>query len=256
MKTVDDQPVALVTGASRGIGAATARELARRGYALVLVARSARALELLAGELGGFGCRVLPVPADLQEPAAPAQISRLAFAHFGRVDVLVNNAGIGSPGAMVAELSDQDIHTRVATNLVGPIALTRALLPPMIARRSGSIIFVASVASHIVLPSAAIYSATKSGLRSFALGLRREVMQHGVGVSVISPGFIDTDMTRSLTHVPKAAPELVARAIAAAIAHPRREVFVPSYYRLLAWVDRALPGVLDSVAPRASFMRI
>ena len=242
-----DRPVALITGASRGIGAATARELARRGYALALAARSADALALLAGELARAECPALPIPTDLQRPDEVQRLARLALGHFGRVDALVNNAGIGSAGRAFAHLESEAIQAMIEVNLRAPIALTRALLPTMLERRRGAIVFVASVAGQIGLPGSAIYSATKFGLRGFALALRREVTHRGVRVAVVSPGFVATAMTTRLRYVPKVPPELVARAIADAIVHPRREVVVPSYYRLFVWLDRALPGLLDIV---------
>lgn len=239
-------PVALITGASRGIGAATAVGLAERGYRLVLAARSAPLLAALAGTLTRAGCPALPVPTDLQQLGQVERLARLALAHFGRVDVLVHNAGVGSPGPII-RTTDQDINQVLTTNLIAPIALTRALLPGMLARRQGSIMFVASIAGSIGLPASAVYSSSKFGLRGFAFALRREVAHQGIGVTVVSPGFIDTDMTRELRWVPKAPPECVAQAIVEAIDCSHREVFVPDYYRFFIWLDRTAPGLLDKV---------
>lgn len=240
------RPVALITGASRGIGAATAQELALRGYALALAARSTGPLEAVAGELAAVGCPALPIPADLSQPDQVQRLARLALEHFGRVDALVHNAGIGNGGQSLPRHSDAQVAAMLGTNLLAPVALTRALLPGMIERRRGAIVFVASVAGHVGLPGSTIYSATKFGLRGFALSLRREVARHGVGVSLISPGFIDTAMIAEFRRVPKAPPELVARAIADAIARPRREQIIPGYYRLGVWLDRLLPGLVDA----------
>ncbi len=244
---LNHRPVALITGASRGIGAATAQELALRGYALVLAARSVGPLATLAGELASAGCPALPVPTDLCRPEEVQRLARVALEHFGRVDALVHNAGVGSARRPFARLGEDVTQALLDTNLVAPIALTHALLPGMLERRSGAIVFVASVAGHVAMPASVIYSATKFGLRGFALSLRREVGHHGVGVSIVSPGFIDTEMTAQLRRVPKASPELVARVIADLIARPRREVITPGYYRLAIWLDRALPGLLDRV---------
>ena len=241
--------VALITGASRGIGAATARALARRGYALVLAARSAGPLEALAAELSRSGAPALPIPTDLRSLDEIQRLARLALAHFGRVDVLIHNAGIGGDRP-IARVDGPTVAAIIDTNLRAPIELTRALLPNMLERRRGTIIFVASVVGHIGMPSSAIYSASKFGLRGFAHGLRREVAQRGVGVTIISPGFIKTDMTRWMGDLPFPGPQIVARAIVSAIARPRREVFVPRYYRLLVWLEHLLPGVADAVLRR------
>ncbi len=243
---MSDRPVALLTGASRGIGAATARELAARGYALALAARSSGALERMAGELSRAGCPALPIPTDLQRPDEVRRLVQLARERFGHIDALINNAGISSDYA-VARMPYADIDAQIATNLLAPITLTRELLPDMLARRRGALIFVASVAGHIGLAGSTLYSTTKFGLRGFASGLRREVAHRGVGVTVVSPGFIATDMTESLRYIPKAPPERVARAIADAITRPRREVVVPGYYRLAIWLDRLAPGLIDLV---------
>ncbi len=223
--------VALITGASRGIGEATARELARRGYALALAARSAGPLEALAGELAR-GAPALAIPTDLRSIAEVQRLARLALGHFGRVDALIHNAGIGGEGA-VARMSGDAAAATIETNLLAPIELTRALLPQMLERRRGR-------------TTSAIYSASKFGLRGFANGLRREVAHRGVGVTIVSPGFIKTDMTRWMGNFPRPGPEIVARAIARALDRPRREVFVPGYYRLLVWAERLLPGLADA----------
>jgi NAD(P)-dependent dehydrogenase (short-subunit alcohol dehydrogenase family) len=237
-------PVALITGASRGIGEATARELARRGYALALAARSAGPLARLAGELSRAGAPALPIPTDLRDTDEVRRLARLALAHFGRVDALIHNAGVGGHGA-VARLGDGHAEATIGTNLLAPIELTRALLPQMLGRRGSRIVFVASIAGHMGLPASATYSASKFGLRGFAHGLRREVAHRGVGVTIVSPGFIKTDMTRWMGNLPLPGPEIVARAIAGALERPRREVYVPSYYRLAVWLEHLLPGVAD-----------
>jgi NAD(P)-dependent dehydrogenase (short-subunit alcohol dehydrogenase family) len=245
-----DRPVALITGASRGIGAAAARELARRGYALALAARTAGDIEALAAELSAAGSPALPIPTDLRMPEEVQRLARLALDHFGRVDALVSNAGVGGNNRPVARMDDDYVQSILATNLHAPISLTRALLPGMLERRRGGIVFVASVAGHIGLPSSTLYSATKFGLRGFAIGLRREVRRQGVGVTIVSPGFIDTDMTRWLRGIPKAPPELVARAIARALEQPRRELVTPPLYRLAIWLDRWLPWLADAALSR------
>lgn len=241
-------PVALITGASRGIGAATARELARRGYALVLAARSAGPLADLAGELGRRGAPALPIAADLCSAAEVGRLAAATLGVFGRVDVLIHNAGIGGAGP-VARMDGAAATATLATNLIAPIELTRLLLPHMLARGSGAIIFISSVAGSLGIPGSSVYSASKFGLRGFAESLRREVARRGVGVTIISPGFIRTALTADL-RLPMPGPALVARAGARAIEHPRREVFVPSYYRPLVWAAQALPWLADLALQR------
>jgi len=171
---VNHPPVALITGASRGIGAATARELARRGYALALAARSAGPLAALAAELSRAGAPALPIPTDLCSRDEIERLARLALAQFGHIDALIHNAGIGGDRP-IAQVQGDTVATILDTNLRAPIELTRALLPGMLERRRGAIVFVASVIGHIGMPASAIYSASKFGLRGFAHGLRREV---------------------------------------------------------------------------------
>lgn len=245
-----NRPVALITGASRGIGEAIARTLARRGYALVLAARSQEALHALAEQLRPAGVPVLVVPTDLSDPAQVRQLAREALTHYGRVDLLINNAGVGGNLAVVAQLQDADVDQLLSVNLHAPITLTRAILPSMLERRSGTIIFIGSVAGHIGIPRSSIYSTSKFGLRGFAASLRREMLSHGVGVTVIAPGFIDTAMTAPWGKLPKAPPHVVADAVVAAIAKRPAEIVVPWFYGVMIWLSERLPTLTDRVLAR------
>ena len=248
------QPVALITGASRGIGAATARELARHGYALALAARSAAPLEALAAELERGGTQTLALPTDLRDMEAARRMAGLALERFGRVDALIHNAGV-SGGGPLAKLPAGAAESTIATNLLAPIELTRVLLPQMLERRGGAIVLIASVAGHIGMPGSTTYSASKFGLRGFADGLRREVAAYGVGVTLISPGFIKTDMTRWMGNLPLPGPEIVARAVARALARPRREIVVPGYYRPAIWAATHIPWLADLALRRRARAR-
>jgi short-subunit dehydrogenase len=233
--------VALVTGASGGIGQATARELARQGASLVLAARRADLLESLATELGAMGVEALAVPTDLTDDAQIEPMIERALEHFGQIDILVNNAGIGSSRSL-AKTAPDAIRRELEVNLVGAILLTRAVLPAMLERRRGAIISIASVAGHVAVEP--VYSGTKFGIRGFSYALRRQLRGSGVTVSLVSPGFIRTPMTRG-NKAPMPGPEVVARRIAKLVRKPKREVIVPGVYRVALWFERYLPWLVD-----------
>ena len=241
----EQQQVALVTGASRGIGAATARELARRGYALVLAARSQQLLAELAQECRQAGVPALAVPTDLSSILDVERLARIAQHHFGRVDLVIHNAGLGGSGKLLAQSDPNAIRELLAVNLDAPLVLTRALLPHMIERRSGTFVFVGSVVGRVAVPTSVAYSASKHGLRGFALALRREVRRYGIGVTLVAPGFVATDMTARLRGIPKIPPERVARVIADAAMRPRREIVTPWYYRPICTLETLFPWAVD-----------
>ena len=241
MNTADRQVVVL-TGASSGIGRATAYELAARGYALVLAARRAGELQALAHELDPSGSRVLAVPTDVTDPASRRALLDAAHAQFGRVDVLVNNAGVTVERGWWWD--DPDPLRLLRVNLEAPIELTRLVLPDMRARGRGRIVNIGSVAGHAATQG--LYSASKFGMRGFSLALRRELLGTGVHVSLVSPGFVKSEMT-ARARLPMPGPEVVARAVAAVLERPQREVIVPRVYHLLAWLDRRAPGLADRI---------
>lgn len=241
--------VALITGASSGIGAATARELAQRGYALALAARRSSELSRLAGELTAQGGTALPIPTDICDPAQITRLARLTLEHFGQVDVLVNNAGINQHHRAWRP-SDEQIATVLQTNFSAPVQLTREIMPGMLERRRGHIINIGSAAGHIGAPGMSLYSASKYALRGWNDALRREVMHQGIAVSLVSPGLIRTPMAAGTRGIPMPGPELVARVVAQLLERPRREVVVPAVYAPFVWLDRLLPGLADALLSR------
>jgi NAD(P)-dependent dehydrogenase (short-subunit alcohol dehydrogenase family) len=242
--------VTLVTGASSGIGLATARELARRGAHLVVAARRVDRLRALVDELEkATGRAHLAVEADVARRENVERLVRETVERFGRIDVLVNNAGTGR-GDDVLDSQDADLEGLVATNLLAPVRLIRASAPHM--PRGGVVVNVGSVAGEG--PGVGLYAATKvalralsHGLRALSHGLRPRLAARGIAVVLVEPGFIRTAMTTDV-RVPMPGPELVARAIAHAVERPRRTIVVPWYYRPLIWLMRLTPGpVVDRV---------
>jgi short-subunit dehydrogenase len=173
---------ALVTGATGGIGHAIARALHERGAWVLLSGRRQDALEELAA---GLGHRAEVVASDLAERDGPTRLAEAA----GAVDVLVANAGLPASGR-VEDFDHDEIDRALDVNLRAPIQLTRALLPGMLERGRGHLVFVSSLSGKAASPRSGIYSATKFGLRGFAAGLREDVEPSGIGVTVVFPGFV------------------------------------------------------------------
>ncbi|TQS29234.1 SDR family oxidoreductase [Microbispora sp. KK1-11] len=237
----------LVTGASSGIGAATALELSARGARLVLSGRDQEALAGVAARTGGQ-----VVPADLSDPSADLAV------RAGRVDMLVACAGEGWSGPLV-RMSGGTAERMIAVNLTAHVQLTRLLLPGMLERGRGHLVYVASIAGVVGVREEAVYAATKAGLLAFAESLRyelRAVKENGVGVTAVVPGVVDTPFfarrgrpytRRRPAPVP---PERVARAIAVAVERDRAEVYVPAWLRLPARLHGAAPGAFRVLARR------
>lgn len=182
-------PTALVTGASSGIGLAFTRSLASRGYDLVVTARTEAKLNALADELDAH---VEVLPADLTDPADLARVEARCCEDGRPVDVLVNNAGAGTAGAFVG-LDSDDLQREVALDVVAPMRLMRAVLPGMVARRSGGILNVASVAAFQAGPGNAVYSAAKAFVLSLSEAVHEEALGAGVHVTVVCPGATRTE---------------------------------------------------------------
>ena len=239
-------PVALVTGASRGIGRATARALHAAGFRLALAARSEPGLVDLARELGG-GAGIFCRAVDVRDEDAVSAFVEASAAQFGRLDLLVANAGVGGGGRTYAEMAPGAEREILETNLLGALHCVRAALPRMLGQGRGSIVLVSSVAGEVAMPGSAVYSASKSALLRFAQGLRQELRGRGVRVSVVLPGFVRTDMTEG-NNLPMPGPEVVARAVLRAYRSGRRSIVVPWAYRLAILLARAAPGAVDLVA--------
>jgi short-subunit dehydrogenase len=242
--------VCLVTGATSGIGRATAIRLAAGGAGLVLTGRDEDDLRAAARQTGG-----IPLRADLSDPDAGDRLAQEAVKAAGRIDVLVNNAGEGWAGAF-AEMDPDHAARLVQVNLGAPIRLTRALLPDMLGRGSGHVVNVASIAGHVGVKDEAVYASTKAALIAFSESLRYELRGTPVGVSVVSPGVVRTPFFEHRGRAyerrfPKpVAPEDVAEAIAEAIEHDRAEVFVPRWMGVPARLRGGIPSVYRSLQDR------
>lgn len=235
----------VLTGASSGIGLATARELAARGYALVLAARRTEQLSALAHELDPSGSQIIAVPTDVTDDQSRRHLIQQARAHFGHIDILINNAGVSIAQGWWWE--DPDPLRVIRVNLEAPAELVRLILPEMQARGSGHIINIGSVAGRAAVNG--MYSASKFGIRGFSLALRRELLGSGIHVSLISPGFVKSEMTAQ-ARLPMPGPEIIARAVADVLLKPQREVIAPRFYRFLAWLERRSPKLGDLIVTR------
>jgi 3-oxoacyl-[acyl-carrier protein] reductase len=185
--------VGLVTGAGRGIGKAIAVGLAGAGCRVILTARSRDQLEEVRREIEGRNGAAAAVPCDLSRDDDVAKLIGQSAEHFGAIDILINNAGWGKRAAVVkAKIDDWDQTFRV--NLRAPMLLAQSLLPAMIEKGEGAIINIGSVSGKSGEANGAAYSASKFGLIGFTQSLYEEVREHGIKVSVILPGFVDTPL--------------------------------------------------------------
>jgi NAD(P)-dependent dehydrogenase (short-subunit alcohol dehydrogenase family) len=207
--------VAVVTGAGRGIGRAVAVRFAREGAAVALAARSAAELDGVAREIAQAGGRTLAAPTDVRQEATVEALARRVLAEWGRVDVLVNAAGLAS-FAPVTDSKLDDWDQMLAVNLRGAVLCCRAVLPAMTARRQGTIINVGSVVTSRSLTGSAAYTASKYGLLGFSRVLAEEVRPHGVRVGVLSAGATDTPLWDATPGAPPRDRMLRADQVAAA----------------------------------------
>jgi len=239
---------ALVTGATGGLGRAFARELAKRGHPILLVARRREELERLAREIERSGGRAEVVVADLVSPDGINTVAAAA-AQVGGIDILVNNAGFGTFGPLLAHSPARDLD-EVSLNVGAVVALTRALLPGMIERGRGRIVNVASMLSFMATPYFAVYGATKAFVLHFTEALAEELRGSGVRALAVCPGVMNTDFFEvagssiDKQRLPPLQPETVARAALDAADAGRTVRIVGAIAKLLLLSTRITPRFL------------
>jgi 3-oxoacyl-[acyl-carrier protein] reductase len=220
--------VALVTGASKGIGRACALRLAEAGANIVMGARSIDLLEMLRKDIDGLGVKSLAERCDVSRPGDCGKLVEKSIERFGRIDILINNAGIGFSGKII-DSEPGEVEQMVKVNVLGVYYMTRAVLPSMMDKQHGDIINIGSVAAIKYSPNFAMYSATKFAVRAFSEALRNEVQGHNIRVTLINPGMTKTDFFDSFSQgglplpldkgeIMK--PEHIANAIHFALNHP------------------------------------
>lgn len=249
--------VVLITGASSGFGADAARQFAKAGCIVVLASRRMNKLTELAEQIRLEGGQAFAVGLDVSEQSQIDEAIQTVLETFGRIDILFNNAGYGAMDWLETLSPVADIDTQIDVNLRGLIQVTRAVLPSMLARRTGTIINMSSVAGLIAAPMYSIYAATKYGVRGFTDALRRELIPFGIHVSGIYPGPAATEFgqqpgsennIKENLNVPGwiyMSSAYVARRTVGLAKHPRRALVIPWWFRPLIAIDTVFPGLVD-----------
>ena len=250
-----ENKVVLITGASSGFGKDAAHLFAREGAKVVLAARRLDRLQILANEIQKAGGEAFAVPVDISQLSEINLMVRTVIEIYERIDILFNNAGFGRLNWLEVLEPKRDIETQIQVNLTGQILVTRAVLPHMLRRRSGHIINMSSIAGWLAAPSYTVYAATKHGVRGFTSALRREVAPFDIKVSGIYPGPARTEFGWSKGTKSRNRPkwydnffipaEDVSHRVLKLAKHPRRAVFVPWWFGLIAWGDVHFPGIAD-----------
>lgn len=250
--------VVIVTGASAGIGKATAVLLARHGANVVLTARRADRLETMVEDLAAFPGKRISVPGNIQDEALCQELVACALAEFKRVDVLVNNAGLGHR-SQIADMSTADMRTIVDTNVMGLLYATQAAIGAMKRERHGQIVNVSSIAGYIPLPGSAVYCASKTAINFIGRSLRAELRPYNITVTLVYPGrtmteFSDTRLGQkgaSRSSIGRISADRVGRSIVKAIETGRTDVYVTWYDWLITRFGRLFPRTTDWVLGRA-----
>jgi short-subunit dehydrogenase len=244
----ENERVIIVTGASSGIGRALATQGARDGYRILAIARRAERLEELAQSVRGAGGTCATLAGDVVTRDMPARIVDAALRAFGRIDVIVNNAGAGAYGALL-EQSDAAIEGQWQLHLAAPLRIARAALPQL-ERRHGQLVFLGSGIARVPLPQYGAYALGKAAIRAAATQLRRELRSRGIAVTYVDPGLVATEFHQTIgiarPNEPAAAtPERVARAILRGIARRRPVVSAVGWQTAATIVGESFGSLAD-----------
>jgi NADP-dependent 3-hydroxy acid dehydrogenase YdfG len=249
--------VAIITGASAGIGEATAREFAHAGAITVLAARRRQRLERLAEEIRAAGGSALPVPTDVTDPAQITHLVQTTLANFGRIDILANIAGGGHYDWLEA-MSAEELRHQYEVNIIGLAEVTRQVIPTMKAQRSGVILNMSSYASRIAVPPLTVYASTKYAVEGLSDGLRRELLPWGIKVIRIHPsGVTGTEFNqiagRGGVHyrsfpLGKVSREHLAQELVRLVEQPRPTLFLSRLYDVPVTINKLFPDVVDRLS--------
>ena len=253
-----DGKVVIVTGASSGIGESVAREFARGGAITVLAARRAERLEGLQKEIEEMGGRALAVPTDLTRLGEITHLVQETLANYGRIDVLANIAGWAIYD-WLEELSAEELRQTYEVNVIGLAELTRQVIPPMKAQRSGFILNMSSYVSRISVPPLTVYASTKYAIEGLTDGLRRALLPWGITVIRIHPSSVSgTEFNQRVLRggtvqyqpvpIGRISRERLARHIVDLIERPRRALFISRLYEVPVLLNKILPEVIDWVS--------
>lgn len=256
LNQINSRPaVMLISGASSGIGAATARLFGKEGYNLILAARRLDKLQEVSQDINKSGGNAISVKTDLTRQEDIENLVKITFSHYGYLDILFNNAGFGRIDWLENLAPQKDIIAQLDVNLTGLILLCRAVLPYMIQRKKGHIINMSSIAGILAAPTYSIYAASKYGVRGFSNALRREVGIYNIQVSVLYPGGVRTEFGRKARIMRKTGvttpgrlkltPEEVAEAVSKLVRKPRRNLIIPWQMNYIVLISMLAPWLVD-----------
>jgi NADP-dependent 3-hydroxy acid dehydrogenase YdfG len=257
VKTIDNESVVLITGASRGIGRAVALAYAKRGARIILAARSAEALASVESAVASLGAEAISVVTDVTSDESVAGLISVVEEKFGRVDVLVNNAGIGLVGEVSSPSFAGDVQQTLQASLFGMIRVTQAVLPIMRRRGAGSIVNMSSVMGRKAFARFGSYAIVMHSVSAFSDALRQELADSSIRVAVIYPALTATDLLREVVesdmpppfrHMTPLTPEFVANAIVAAVDKGKARVVLPAQANMLLLGEALSPRIGDAIS--------